>query len=84
MAITARALVARRVESLRNRSGKSFEDHTPDGRWYGILRCRIAAGGTVTAESEEVMSVLHDHHAELGREIMAHDGTIEHFAGTAR
>ena len=27
------ALVARRVESLRNPSGRSFEDHTPDGRW---------------------------------------------------
>ena len=26
------ALVAKRVESLRNPSGKSFEDRTPDGR----------------------------------------------------
>lgn len=42
------ALVARRVESLRNPSGKSFEDHAPDGRWYRILRRRVAAGGTVT------------------------------------
>jgi class 3 adenylate cyclase/PAS domain-containing protein len=200
------ALVAKRVESLRNPSGKSFEDHTPDGRWYRILRRRVAAGGTVTvmtditeqkqaerdlldatrrteeankliteqnrslqalyselqdknrqvgeqaaqiaewnarletrvteqvakigqmskltrflspkisdlimsgdaddslkarrteitvvfvdlrgftgftetAEPEEVMSVLREYHAELGREIMAHDGTIEHFAG---
>jgi len=38
-------------------------------------------GFTETAEPEEVMSVLRDYHAELGREIMAHDGTIEHFAG---
>ena len=200
------ALVARRVESLRNPSGVSFEDHTPDGQWYRILRRRVAAGGTVTvmtditeqkqaeralldatrrteeankliteknrtlealyieiqdknrqveeqaaqiaewntrletrvaeqvskigqmskltrflspkisdlimsgdaddslkarrteitvvfvdlrgftgftetAEPEEVMSVLREYHAELGREIMAHDGTIEHFAG---
>lgn len=200
------ALVARRVESLRNPSGKSFEDHAPDGRWYRILRRSVAGGGTVTvmtditeqkqaerdlldatrrteeankliteknrslealnaeirdknrkveeqaaqiadwnarlearvteqvarigqmskltrflspkisdlimsgdaddslkarrteitvvfvdlrgftgftetAEPEEVMSVLRDYHAELGREIMAHDGTIEHFAG---
>jgi len=200
------AMVAKRVESLRNPSGKSFEDHTPEGRWYRILRRRVAAGGTVTvmtdvteqkraerdlldatrrteeankliteknrslealnaeirdknrkveeqaaqiadwnarlearvteqvarigqmskltrflspkisdlimsgdaddslkarrteitvvfvdlrgftgftetAEPEEVMSVLRDYHAELGREIMAHDGTIEHFAG---
>ena len=37
------ALVAKRVESLRNPTGKSFEDHTPDGRWYRILRRRVAA-----------------------------------------
>ena len=200
------ALVAKRVESLRNPSGLSFEDHTPDGRWYRVLRRRVAGGGAVTvmtditvqkqaerdlldatrrteeankliteknralealyaeirdknrqveeqaaqiaewnarlearvteqvarigqmskltrflspkisdlimsgdaddslkarrteitvvfvdlrgftgftetAEPEEVMSVLREYHAELGREIMAHDGTIEHFAG---
>jgi len=199
-------LVAKRVESLRNPSGRSFEDHTPDGRWYRVLRRRVAGGGAVTvitditeqkqaerdlldatrrteeankliteknrilealyaeiqdknrkveeqaaqiadwnarlearvteqvarigqmskltrflspkisdlimsgdaddslkarrteitvvfvdlrgftgftetAEPEEVMSVLREYHAELGREIMAHDGTIEHFAG---
>ena len=44
--------VARRLESLRNPSGKSFEDHTPDGRWYRILRRRVAAGGTVTVMTE--------------------------------
>jgi class 3 adenylate cyclase/PAS domain-containing protein len=200
------ALVARRVESLRNPTGTSFEDHAPDGRWYRILRRRVVAGGTVTvmtditdqkqaerelldatrrteeanktiteknrtlealysevkdksrqvqeqaaqiaewnarletrvaeqvaqigqmskltrflspkvsdmimagdaddplktrrreitvvfvdlrgftgftetAEPEAVMSVLREYHAELGREIIAHDGTIEHFAG---
>lgn len=42
------ALVAKRVESLRNPTGKSFEDHAPDGRWYRILRRQVAAGGTVT------------------------------------
>jgi class 3 adenylate cyclase/PAS domain-containing protein len=200
------AEVARRVESLRNPTGLGFEDHAPDGRWYRILRRRVANGGAVTvmtdiseqkraqrdlldatrrteeanrliteknrvlevlnaeirdknrqveeqaaqiaewnvrlearvteqvakigqmskltrflspkisdlimsgdaddtlkarrteitvvfvdlrgftgftetAEPEEVMSVLREYHAELGREIMAHDGTIEHFAG---
>jgi len=44
--------VARRVESLRNPSGKSFEDHAPDGRWYRILRRRVAAGGTVTVMTD--------------------------------
>ena len=44
------ALVAARVESLRNPTGKTFEDRTPDGRTY--TRCIVAApaaGGTVTA-----------------------------------
>ena len=46
------ALVARRVESLRNPSGQSFEDRTPDGRWYRILRCRVGGGGTVTVMTD--------------------------------
>ena len=37
-------------------------------------------GFTETAEPE-VMAVLREYHAELGKAIMAHDGTIEHFAG---
>ena len=36
---------------------------------------------TETAEPEEVMGVLRGYHAELGRVVMEHDGTIEHFAG---
>jgi len=44
--------VTRRVESLRNPSGKSFEDHTPDGRWYRILRRRVAGGGAVTVMTD--------------------------------
>jgi PAS domain-containing protein len=55
-AITARgdvdALVAKRVESLRNPSGLSFEDHTPDGRWYRVLRRRVAGGGAVTVMTD--------------------------------
>ncbi len=34
-----------------------------------------------TAEPEEVMGVLREYHATLGRIVIAHDGTIEHFAG---
>ena len=45
-------LVARRVESLRNPTGLSFEDHTPDGRWYRIMRRRVTGGGTVTVMTE--------------------------------
>jgi class 3 adenylate cyclase/PAS domain-containing protein len=46
------ALVAKRVESLRNPSGVSFEDHTPDGRWYRILRHRATGGGAVTVMTD--------------------------------
>jgi class 3 adenylate cyclase/PAS domain-containing protein len=42
------AMVARRVESLRNPSGEAFEDRTPDGRVYRIVRRRAEGGGTVT------------------------------------
>ena len=46
------ALVAERVASLRNPSGKSFEDQTPDGRVYRIRRNRAATGGTVTVMTD--------------------------------
>ncbi|MEJ2176053.1 MAG: PAS-domain containing protein, partial [bacterium] len=64
------AHVARRVESLRNPSGKSFEDHTPDGRWYRILRRRVAGGGTVTVmtditEQKQAAIDLADKEAQL-------------------
>lgn len=36
---------------------------------------------TETADPEEVMEVLHEYHAEMGRLIMEHNGTIQHFAG---
>jgi class 3 adenylate cyclase/PAS domain-containing protein len=42
------ALVAKRVQSLRNPTGEAFEDRTPDGHVYRILRRRAPAGGTVT------------------------------------
>jgi class 3 adenylate cyclase/PAS domain-containing protein len=44
--------VAQRVQSLRNPSGKSFEDRAPDGRVYRILRRRAALGGTVTVMTD--------------------------------
>ncbi len=46
------ALVAKRVESLRYPSGKSFEDRTPDGRVYRIQRRLVEAGGTVTVMTD--------------------------------
>ena len=64
------ALVARRVESLRNPTGVSFEDHTPDGRWYRILRRRVEEGGAVTVmtditEQKQAEQDLADREAEL-------------------
>jgi class 3 adenylate cyclase len=34
-----------------------------------------------TAEPEEVMGVLRDYHAEMGKLILAHEGTLERFTG---
>jgi class 3 adenylate cyclase/CheY-like chemotaxis protein len=34
-----------------------------------------------TAEPEEVMGVLREYHAAMGREVLAHEGTLERFAG---
>ena len=45
-------LVARRVESLRHPTGTSFEDRTPDGRYYRIRRRKVASGGTVTVMTD--------------------------------
>jgi class 3 adenylate cyclase/PAS domain-containing protein len=53
-------LVARRIESLRNPSGESFEDHSPDGRWFRIRRRRAMGGGCVTVMTD----VTQQKHAE--------------------
>jgi class 3 adenylate cyclase/CheY-like chemotaxis protein len=34
-----------------------------------------------TAEPEEVMEILREYHAEMGRLILEYEGTLEHFAG---
>jgi class 3 adenylate cyclase/CheY-like chemotaxis protein len=38
---------------------------------------------TETADPEEVMNVLREYHSHMGRLIMAHNGTVERFAGDA-
>jgi class 3 adenylate cyclase len=38
---------------------------------------------TEAAEPEEVMELLHEYHAAIGRLVLAHRGTLEHFAGDA-
>ncbi len=57
------ALVGKRVESLRNPSGASFEDRTPDGRVYRVGRRRVASGGTVTVITD--ITELKDTQARL-------------------
>ena len=54
------ALVAGRVESLRNPSDRTFEDHAPDGRVYRIRRRRVQAGGAVTVMTD----ITEQKHAE--------------------
>ena len=48
----ADAMVARRLESLRHPTGKSFEDNTPDGRCYRVMRRAAATGGAVTVMTD--------------------------------
>jgi class 3 adenylate cyclase/PAS domain-containing protein len=55
------AQVAPRVESLRNPTGKSFEDVTPEGRWYRIQRRGAVAGGTVTVMTDVTEQKLAEH-----------------------
>lgn len=38
---------------------------------------------TETADPEEIMGVLHEYHAAMGESIVAHQGTLERFAGDA-
>jgi class 3 adenylate cyclase len=44
--------VAKRVDSLRNPTGKAFEDFAPDGRVFRVVRRKVATGGTVTVVSD--------------------------------
>jgi class 3 adenylate cyclase len=56
------ALVAARVASLRNPTGATFEDRTPDGKVYEVYRRRAAAGGAVTV----ITDITELKHAEEG------------------
>ncbi|MCC6470463.1 MAG: PAS-domain containing protein [Alphaproteobacteria bacterium] len=73
------ALVARRVESLRNPTGKSFEDHAPDGRVYEVNRRRAAQGGTVTVITD--ITRLKQAEAEAARQQAQFHVAIDNMAG---
>ncbi len=66
------ALVAKRVESLRNPGAGTFEDATPDGRVYRIRRRRVQAGGVVTV----IVDVTAEKDAE--RELLEAKQQTEH------
>src|SRR5204862_488625 len=46
-----------------------------------VVDLRGFAAFAETAEPEEVMSVLREYHAEMGKLIVAHEGTLERFTG---
>jgi class 3 adenylate cyclase len=46
-----------------------------------FLDLRGFTGFAETAEPEEVMGVLREYHAEMGRLVLEHEGTLERFAG---
>lgn len=46
------SLVGRRVESLRNPTGVAFEDRTPNGNIYRVVRRKTRSGGTVTVMTD--------------------------------
>ncbi len=46
-----------------------------------FLDLRGFTGFAETAEPEEVMAVLREYHAEMGRLILEHEGTLERFTG---
>ena len=82
------AHVARRVESLRNPTGKSFEDRTPDGRVYRIRRRRAAGGGTVTVmtditdqkEAERALLEAKRHTEEANKRVTEQNMVLEGLA----
>src|SRR5205807_5444545 len=64
-------------------------DGIRDYKVTGVQTCALPIfldlrGFTAFAESvepEEVMSVLREYHAEMGRLVMEHEGTLERFTG---
>ena len=80
--------VAKRTESLRNPSGKSFDDHAPDGRVFRVVRRKVAAGGAVTVitdiselkEAEVRLQQAVRATDEANRQVTEHNRTLESLA----
>ncbi len=67
---------------LSSGDGRVLESHR---RAVTVLFCDLRGFTAFAelAEPEEVMSILRDYHAALGRLIHEHEGTVERFAGDA-
>ncbi|MEO8485625.1 MAG: PAS-domain containing protein [Betaproteobacteria bacterium] len=63
------ALVDQRVASVRNPTGKAFDDFLPDGRIYRVVRRKVDAGGTVTVITD--ISELKEAEARLRAAMLA-------------
>jgi class 3 adenylate cyclase/PAS domain-containing protein len=80
--------VARRVDSLRNPTGKAFEDYAPDGRVFRVVRRKVDGGGAVTVisdvtELKHAEARLLDAVAateEANRQVSEHNRTLESLA----
>jgi len=73
------ALVAKRIESLRNPTGKSFDDRMPDGRVYRVVRRKVDAGGTVTVITD--VSELKRAEEDLARNKAAMQVALDNMPG---
>ena len=69
----AEAIVAGGEDTARSRTGARSASCSST--------CAASPPSPSSAEPEEVMAVLHEYHAAMGRIVLAHDGTLERFAG---
>ena len=80
--------VAKRIESLRNPTGKSFEDFAPDGRVFRVVRRKVATGGAITVvsdvtelkQAETRMREAMQAAEEAGRQVAEKNRTLESLA----
>jgi class 3 adenylate cyclase/PAS domain-containing protein len=79
------SMVTRRIESLKNPTGVAFEDRTPSGQVYRIVRRKTAAGGAVTSmtdvtelkRTEEGLLEAKQRAEEANQRVMEQNRTLE-------
>ena len=55
--------------------------HIDAKSWWSFSTCGRLTAFAEVSEPEEVMRVLHDYHAAMGKLILEHGGTLERFTG---